>query len=172
MDVAFRKIDRQLRWETPDWLPDDEASADAVTDLRTSSNKLSIYFVDQISVDRLIAALAATRKDLDHLDYLLVPRSKFMEAVAQSGVTLEESSDGTGDAVANEWHRDLVRLTGTKLVQVAACLQHNSERQRCHFKRIGALIVSAVKQGWIPIAAVNENLLGPLRKRGFELPSE
>ncbi len=69
------RVVRQARWyKYPelDWLPDGGLQADALGDLQTSGNALSVYRVEnETDRERVIVALAANRDNLANLDYAI-----------------------------------------------------------------------------------------------------
>ena len=78
MAIFLRKIDARSLWQNPlpgeGWLGDRDLRADALRDLRTDENKLSIFEVneeDGIPVKRIVAAIAAKRDFLAKVDFIL-----------------------------------------------------------------------------------------------------
>jgi hypothetical protein len=68
---------RKAKWhKNPDlsWLSQDELQADAMQDLRTDSNTISVWHIldDQSNKERIVAALAAARQFAVQFDYFLL----------------------------------------------------------------------------------------------------
>jgi hypothetical protein len=70
---------RKRRWSTDttdksiSWLSNGEIQSDALGDLNTSNNTLSVWYVedDQSNLDQVITALASNRDAISNLDYVL-----------------------------------------------------------------------------------------------------
>lgn len=66
MPFLLRAIRKAKRYKNPDlsWLGQDELQADAMQDLKTDSNSISVWHIvdDQSNKERIVAALAATRQ--------------------------------------------------------------------------------------------------------------
>lgn len=62
------------KWVRPDWMDDADIPADALTDLRSDHNELSVWAVDPDGPDlnRALTAFASARSQLDKLDYALI----------------------------------------------------------------------------------------------------
>src|SRR5687768_2781573 len=73
MAFLLRTINR-AKWSVPDWMGPGDVPADALSDLRTQSNTLSVWLVDenQTNLETIIEAFAAGRNQLDKLDYTLI----------------------------------------------------------------------------------------------------
>src|SRR5436190_23422883 len=76
MALCLRKLDRKRDWDDPrsdeQWLAVNDLRADALRDLETEGDKLSIYRVsEQVSVQRILAALGANRDYFTKMDYIL-----------------------------------------------------------------------------------------------------
>lgn len=85
MARILRKI-RKNRWyktEEISWLPDNELQADALDDLRTKYNELSVYRIDEneSNLDRVIAALATNTDNPSTLTLLSLVKRSFPKLV-------------------------------------------------------------------------------------------
>ena len=70
----FLRTIRQSRWQAPKWPHpgSDAVKADALADLQTVNNLLSVYMVESIrDIHRITVALAATRDNLQNVDYVV-----------------------------------------------------------------------------------------------------
>ncbi len=78
MSLLFRKV-RESRWYTAGdaaefaWLPASDAQADALDDLRTKSNALSVFVIneDRSNLERVATAFAASGDELTNIDYAI-----------------------------------------------------------------------------------------------------
>jgi len=141
------KLDNKRMWDRPEWLPAGEVPAEAVQDVRADGNELSVWFVepDRSNLDRVLTAIAANRQHFEKIDYAV-----FDEAVVERcGVTLRQSAGQLPDEDASRtWHRDLIELTGRKLVCVAEFIAAGSPERR-PMNQIKALLAAAAREGHI-----------------------
>ena len=99
---------RWLRYPEVPWLSPDGIQADALLDVGTLENKLSIYEVEgEHDVERVANALAANRKYATNLDYIVFLDNELVK----SNVSIENERGETPDELANSLHRDLKELT-------------------------------------------------------------
>ncbi|MDE2836438.1 MAG: hypothetical protein OXL97_02870 [Chloroflexota bacterium] len=114
--ARYLRTIRQGRWLTQSWLTADELQADALIDLKTEGNVLSIYRVDtDLEVDRVAVALAANRGSLDNIDYAVFDDSNFPTI----GLVVKQQEGETPDTFVDGLHYDLVNLTVGKLAELA-----------------------------------------------------
>ncbi|CAN5784806.1 hypothetical protein BH18ACI4_BH18ACI4_19670 [soil metagenome] len=144
MPLVFRKIEK-AKWYKTDavpWLAAEDLQADALADLSTKGNVLSVYFVDEDdeeALDRLIAALALNREFITKLDYALFPEDSLSDIAIR--VTNEEGD--TSDPVVNTWHRHLTELSAEKIIHLADLIR-NARKERVLGKRVRAMVVNAL----------------------------
>ena len=73
--ATFLRMTRQGRWlKYPDleWLQPDELQSDALLDLQTKDNRLSVYRAEgEEEAKQVVIALAANRESLSNLDYAI-----------------------------------------------------------------------------------------------------
>ena len=76
MPFVLRKIRKSKWWKHPGvpWLAHSDLQADALGDLQTSSNQLSVYHIedDKSNLEQIVTALAASRDTIANLDYALL----------------------------------------------------------------------------------------------------
>ena len=134
---------RHDRWlETEGRAPRD-LPADAIADLRTTGNALSVFEVTKaVSAERIATALAAApgKKEPDHTAYAVFDSV----AVERLGISITRTPGDTIDAAANLLHYDLLIGTAGKLIEFAA-------------------VIAAV-----PIVPITKKRVGELVKAGFE----
>jgi len=143
---------RQSKWyknnETP-WLLPDDLQADALWDLRTNSNKFSVWDVDGESLDLVIASLAATREHLQNFDYALFSS----EAISRIGVRLIHSKgECCNGTVAMHKHCDLLELTAGKIMLLAKTVSPVRLNQR----RVIELVKAYVNSGSLDPTTISE----------------
>lgn len=150
MPLVLRGV-KQPKWykqKARPFLLKGDVPADPFGDLPTRDNKLSVWIVkdDRSNLERIITALAVTRYRPDKFDYLLFDA----EILSVCGISIKESRGGTLDSGVNVWHRDLVELSGLKLLDlVKGILNSNYQTGRFHPKKILQLIAHAIASGRI-----------------------
>jgi hypothetical protein len=152
MPLVFRMINSRVRWYKglpPSWLetPDD-CPADSLNDFRTHDNSLSTFIVDddRSNLNRIVAALAGTRPDIDKLDYLLFD----LQTLSTSSVRTKKSRGDTPDEKVNEWHVDIIEVSGFKLVRLISAIRAGQyQTGRFLPKEIRQLIEQGVNSGEI-----------------------
>ena len=151
MPLVFRGSIKQAKWfKDPirPWLERGEIPADPLTDLNTSDNEMSVWIVDDAksNLERTIAAVAATRGQLDKYDYLLFDERILLD----SGIRIGDAIGTTQDAEINQQHRDLQEISGSRLLAlVAAILQSEFETARCQPFEVKELLRRSVHQRYI-----------------------
>jgi hypothetical protein len=159
MALLLRIVTRP-KWIAPDsWKPGD-VPADALTDLRTHNNGLSVWNVDtdRSNLDSVIVAVASNRERLDKLDYAL-----FDEAVLSPlGIRCIKSDGDSPHQSANvTMHRDLTELTAQKLASLAAAMMP-LQRVRVPQNQVKRMILSAVQSNVLDEARMPKTLLTQL----------
>jgi hypothetical protein len=147
--LILRKI-RKAKWYRSDavpWLAREDLQADALVDLATKGNRLSVYVVedDQSNLERIIAGLAANCDFISDFDYALFAD----EALDEIKINVEDTNGETPDAVVNSWHRDLVELSAANIFALANVIGTRAERKRVLSRRVLQLVAHAVATGQI-----------------------
>lgn len=164
MPFALRAI-RKSRWypeATEEWLPEGEPPADSLDDLRTKSNQLSIWLIedDHSNLHRVAAAMASRRDRPDVFEYRLVP----LGAVRRLRLRMDQRPGDTADAEANErWHWDVSELTAARLVSVARCLWRHGAPGRILKADVEQLLLHGVRSGRLNMDRFNEKLAEKIR---------
>jgi len=159
--LALRKI-RRARWHREEehdlsWVPHDDIVADPLADLSTTNGGLSVWLVEEdlSNLTRVLAAFASTTDRLTNLDYVLFDPT----LLTSLGVGLDHTEGGTADREANQhWHRDLVRLSGRTLVELARIIKTDGREGRAPAKQLKQLIVGAIQAGRIDRSLLNTGL--------------
>ncbi len=160
MSYMLRTV-RKSRWylsNSGEWLDKDDLPADILNDLITSSNTLSIWEIDgnKNNLERLLAALAASREHINQLDYVLFSP----EILNQVDVKTVKTKGELLDPVANEWHVDITDLTAMKLIALAKAIVHSpiTEKIRHPEKSIKLLVAQAVANDHFPIDSLKDKV--------------
>jgi len=161
--LLLRKI-RKSKWyknESVPWLQEDQIQADALGDLVTSSNSLSVWLVndDQSNLEQVVVALASTCDFVSNIDYALFK----VELLSGIGIEIEPNEGLTPYSEANHWHRDLTRITARKLIKLAELIYTDAQRMRIPEKKVLGLIKDAVKNKQIDIVDLQENIAKKVR---------
>ena len=144
--TRYLRVVRQRRWATfpdIDWIAPGETQADALVDLQTRDNRLSVFRADNDQdIQRVIVALAATRDNVANLDYAIFDDD---ELVAQ-GIEITQSLGQTPDETANTLHHDIHNLTVRKIELLARTIAV-ADHTRVHRRDIQAMLSDALQSG-------------------------
>lgn len=150
MPLLLRKI-RKARWyqnEGAHWLPAGEVQADALGDLTTKNNELSVWYVNdnRSNLEQVVTALATAVDHISNLDYALFDH----QLVHDINIRVSETRGSTPDETANTtWHRNLIELSANKLSNLASGILARAEKKRVEERRIVELTKQAVTSGRI-----------------------
>lgn len=150
MPFILRKI-RKSRWYNSErvlWLPAGEVQADALNDLQTIGNELSVWLIEdnKSNLNQVITALAANTEHVSNFDYILFSQ----QLLSRTDISMKESKGVSPDDHANaNWHRDLVELSVGKLADLARQIQRQGEKARILQKNVVNRIVEGVRSGRI-----------------------
>lgn len=157
MPFVLRKLDRKAAFYPIDGIPDGDVQADALSDLRTRANALSVWLVDEDrgNLHRIVAALAAGRMQLAKLDYALIDQRALealdIQVVPKGGLSCDVEANA-------RWHRDILELSGAKLVELAAALQTEAALERVQKSDVRAHIVHSISMGFIDPNGLEETI--------------
>ena len=142
------------------WLRAGETQADAIHDLETSDNQLSLFRVEsREEAKRVCTALAANRGNLSNLDFALVRE----EVVRHAGIEVEKRVGQTPDDVVNSWHYNFVELTTHKLCLLSRMIAMGKPYERIMKKDITAYIEEGCRTGMLNIGGVSKRIVERLR---------
>lgn len=159
MSVVLRRVDHRRFWDKDrnaeeGWLHPDDVRADALWDLKTEQNALSVYLLDSKDeglINRFVAALAAIRQRVVHFDYALVD----LESFRTLGLALADAPGVTPDSTVNGWHKNVIELTAEKVAKVAAHIQGSGEFGRVQAKDVGRLIRRSLDANLLDVGLVD-----------------
>ena len=161
MPFVLRKLDRKAAFHPTDGIPTGDVQADALSDLRTIGNALSVWLVDddRANLDRIVAALGAGRMELAKLDYALMDYEVLddlhIQATAKHGLSVDASANSL-------WHRDLLDLSGRKLLDLAVMMQARATFERVQKSDLSTLIAQSLHSGFIDKGRLKEKLVRAL----------
>jgi hypothetical protein len=152
--LFLRKV-THAKWllgKPPAWLEPHDIPADLLGDFRTTRNTISLYEIkdDRSNLERVAAALAANSQSLSHFDYLLFD-PPLLERV---GLSSDVTKGGTPDAKVNEWHSDIVKVSGLKLIELIKLLLVQGELGRIQEKQVVKLIAKSMASDFIDLEKV------------------
>lgn len=164
MPLLLRKISKS-KWyghEAHPWLAKgsleaDAIQADAMSDLKTESNALSVWRIndDRTNLEQIITALAVNVKKPTHLDYALFDQ----QFLVNDEFKIEQIPGNTPCVAANSYHFHLTELSVHKLTEVAKIIKGKAERKRYTKKETLALIKRAIVSGVISRATLDPRIL-------------
>lgn len=163
MAFLLRKI-KKGRWykhEAVPWLKQDELQADALLDLQTKGNKLSIWRVedDRSNLNRIIAALVSTCDNATNIDFALLKQS----IIDTLDIKIEKANGDSHDHELNQTcHLHLVELTTAKLYKLLQEIQKPGIRGRCLEKQVINLVIEATRTGKIPRTKLSQTIQNKL----------
>lgn len=147
------------------WLSEGELQADALWDLRTLDNTLSVWRVDddQANLNHIVAALSANpsslkfpsekqKTSIEAFDYALFDLGLLTELSIKSDSTPGDTLD---DAANTTWHIDLKELTASKLVALANGIRGNGTIKRINEWTVEELVADSVRSGRIKLEQLN-----------------
>jgi len=163
--ALLRKITKAKWYDTP-WLQNGEVPADALVDLRTQNNELSVWRIepDRANLNAVIAALASNKTDrLANLDYVLLDE----EVVIALGIQSVKSDGDSPHRHANShWHWDLVHLTAAKVLGLAREMKRReAEHKRVQHTAVREILRAALQGGELDRDVVKADLLDQLEGR-------
>jgi hypothetical protein len=154
------KVKNKRHWdrELPVFVDRGDITATCLVNLSVVDNSMSAWELTEndSNLQRVLAALAAKRDFLEPLDYLVFDS----DIPVRLGLRVQNNPGATADKVANEtWHRDLVEISGKKLLALALELFENSSRNRCSQREVLAMIRSAIDLNEIDRSTLPASLL-------------
>ena len=162
MTFSIRFLYDLRRWDSIEsgeypWLKNGEFPADIFHDFRTEKGILSVWLVeeDYSNLERVLTAFAANRRSIDKLDFIIFNSQIFDDLEIR--VEFEEG-DTPDEFANNQWHWNLIELSGQKAASLAARLYYESERKRKLPPQIKAMVAEGVRQGYIDNARLKGDI--------------
>ena len=161
MPKFLRTVQYKTNWdphgEFAKYLPQGEAPADALKDLSTKENALSIWEIDDRgeNLDRVLAAIASCRDHIQKIDYVIVD-SKHLEDLA---LAREKKAGATHDEHANAtWHFDLINLSAGDLGRLANRMLMHGTPERIQDKKLLPLLGKSIENKFVNRQDLHQNL--------------
>ena len=147
------------------WLNEGDVQADALWDLRVSSNLMSAWQIadDKSNLNQVIAALAATRNTLGEFGYALLQQ----QVVLELQIKFEQTSGKSRDPHANaQWHYDFVQLTASQICALTNEIKKKENRMRAGEWEVKAFLEEGARLGRIRLEDLDPNI-----QKKLKLPS-
>ena len=166
MPYFLRKI-RKARWYAPTWLTEGELPADPLGDLQTKNNGLSLWEVDdeQTNIIEVVVALASTSQNLSNIDYVLLASDELERVQRRVGFDVRKTAGDSPYEDANKWHCDIVQLSASKLVELAAVVFRVGSKERVTEPSVLQYLVEAVSTKKLPLKRLLPDLQAKVKKR-------
>jgi hypothetical protein len=152
MAKLLRKVQHKTDWdphgEFSQYLLPGHAPADALRDLATNDNMLSVWQIDEkaSNLERVLAAIVSPNDHLQKLDYLMFDQ----QHVHTLNLTIEQAEGDTCDSQANaSWHFHLTHLSATDLANLANEMFTHGEIWRQKERVLASLLSKSVRDGFI-----------------------
>ena len=140
--MYIRVVSNIHRWDGTATVkrPEAKVCGDAITDLKTSSNMLSVWNVDgENQIEESVAVIALGRDRLDKVSYVMLEN----EAIEDEIKLLLENNAGKCKAIIKEdilyRHRDIVELDSSQLESLAAYMLDRVNQEQSDFKDLDDL---------------------------------
>ena len=158
MPFLLRKI-RKSKWyanQIP-WLSENELQADALTDLGTKNNTLSVWYVedDKSNLERIISALAANRDNVSNFDYALFDFNS--EEIINMKI-ISSSGDSPDELVNSNWHYELTELSTNQILNLASLIAHKGEMKRITEQQVKRLIGEAISHSFLDYGRIDDKI--------------
>lgn len=167
MPHILRKIDQKINWakdgEFAGYIPANEAPADALQDLKTSENRLSVWRIedDRQNLPQVLAAVASRRDNLQKLDYIILD----FRYVHQNGLKMADRPGDTLDAEANsKWHLHLIELSASGLSRLANAMFAYGEIHRAMERELVEHLRRSVANGHIHESGLKPNVAASVHR--------
>lgn len=143
----FLRVVRQARWSRPSWTDghSPDWQGDALNDISTMRNSLSVYQADSDEMlHQVVAGFAANRDNLANVDYAMIEGQ-----LLDSMNLLVVSSDGeTPHTGANRLHHNIVNLTADNILRLVQSISADDVK-RVPARTVKTFIQRALADGQI-----------------------
>ena len=169
MTTIVRMLSQKRHWDNKQWLGTNDAQGDTTKCLLTKENKLSIFLLEEpsVQIERVVAALALNKENISNIDLAIAPE----KVLATCGIDRDKVQANTPDIEVNEWHLDLVELTVNKIAKFATTIKREGEIKRYHEAYVKKAIQKSLNTDYIATAKISGNLIRSLKKRGVSFPN-
>jgi hypothetical protein len=163
MPFFLRRITK-TKWleRNPSWLQGDDIPADPLGDLRTQSNKLSVWQVedDQPLLMQVAMAMTTMSGNVSHFHYALIDQVAFKKI----NIKVEDAPGNSHYKQANTLHYNLIELSASDLVQLARVI-YDSKMGFIPKDKLLPSLAKAVESGEIPKSDLNKHVIEDIEKQ-------
>jgi hypothetical protein len=161
--MFLRVVSKMSRWDgsKPVNRPEAKVCGDAITDLKTSENMLSIWMADSDEqIDESAAVVALGRTKLDKVCYVLLDN----DALNQINLLLKDNKGECRPVIDDsvlERHRDVIELDSAQLESLSAYMLDQVRHEKCSFKSSGQLkkiITKMISEKKVDPSRINDKL--------------
>lgn len=169
MTTIFRKLRQKRHWDSKPWLGTGDSQSDAAKCLMTDDNRLSVFILENsnVQMERVVAALALTRDNLEHVDLAIAPE----EVLEVCGIRHAKVPAKTPDSEVNDWHLDLVELTLAKIAELATAIRNEGKIVRYQRTDVRVAVQKSLRTANIVPGNINPKLVRALGKHGVTVPT-
>jgi len=153
--VRLLRTIKRGRWlKAPTGKPH-RAPGDALLDLQTRENKLSLWLIDDdgSNLVEVVGSIALTRETFSQVDYVTFD----LDLVEKLGLDLRETDGNTPVPAANSWHREAVELSAKDVARLADGLFPLS-RTRVSQREVTSMVASLLAGQRVDVARVNPKM--------------
>ena len=148
MAKFVRKLEKAVWWDKEEGQALESLGADALKNVATDDNELSIYEVEEDAhLPLILAALSSRRQHIKDAEYCLFDGA----VLAEAGVKTKRTKGNTSCKLVNGLHYDLVDLTALSLTKFVLHAAHGGELDSIDKKQVLELIKSYVQSGEIDV---------------------
>jgi len=162
--VRLLRTIKRGRWlEAPPGKPD-RAPADALLDLQTRENKLSLWLIDDdgSNLDEVVGSIALTRETVSHVDYVTFG----LDVVEEIGLDLRQTQGHTPVPAVNSWHREAVELSAENIADLADKL-FALDRTRLSASQVTSIVATLLTGGRVEVGRINGDMSLALQERNL-----
>ena len=138
-------------------MKENDFQADALVDLSTKNNILSVWYVkdDKSNLERIISALAANCDDVSNFDYALFGYN----SIETININIRNSSGTSPDQLVNSnWHYELIELSANQILNLAGFISREGEVKRITEQQVKRLIGKAISYKFLDNERINDKI--------------
>ena len=155
MTTLLRSLtNRHTTWTSPpDWLGADDVVGDALNDLATRGNMISMYELSGgVDENRIAAALTARRTTTVYfVDYALIER----EVLEGLGLDLRTTNGTTADVGVNGCHVDIMNISARAVFGLVEALRAAAKFDFVGPNELATALAGSVSGGFIDVDALS-----------------
>ena len=164
MTTLLRNLtNRHTTWTSPpSWLPADDVVGDALNDLSTRENVMSMFELSAgVDERRVAAALTARRTQTVHfVDFALIQR----EELERLGLDLQTTGGNTADEGVNGCHVNIVNISARALFSLVDALRATAKFGSIGPNELSVALAGSVSGGFIDAGELSERNMERIRR--------